>query len=162
MGSGKSTVGRQLAAQLQYEFVDLDQLIEQQEQLTVSQLFAMQGESHFRQVEARHLRLLAAYENLVVATGGGCPCYLNNMDWMNTHGITVYLEAPVKLLADRLEKEKEKRPLLQGKSSEELYGFIQQLLRERMTYYSAARFIVPAASLSGRKLAEVLRLHFSV
>ncbi|MBP9884292.1 MAG: AAA family ATPase, partial [Chitinophagales bacterium] len=83
MGSGKSTVGRQLATQLQYHFIDLDTLIEQQEKATIAQLFASQGESYFREQEAFHLRSLDKHERVVVATGGGCPCYHDNMDWMN-------------------------------------------------------------------------------
>jgi len=79
------------------------------------------------------------------------------MDWMNQHGVTVYLEAPVKLLADRLKKEKDSRPLLQEKSPEALADFIQQKLSERITYYQAAQISIPAASLNGRKLALALR-----
>jgi shikimate kinase len=157
MGSGKSTVGRQLATQLQYHFVDLDTLIEQQEKATIAQLFTSKGESYFREQEAFYLRSLKVHEKLVVATGGGCPCYHDNMDWMNVHGVTVYLEASVKLLADRLKKEKDNRPLLQGKSPEALADFIQQKLSERITYYQAAQISIPAASLNGRTLAQALR-----
>ena len=156
MGSGKSTVGRQLATQLQYHFIDLDTLIEQQEKVTIAQLFASQGESYFREQEALHLRSLDKHERVVVATGGGCPCYHDNMDWMNQHGVTVYLEASVKLLTDRLKKEKDNRPLLQGKSPEALADFIQQKLSERIAYYQAAQISISAASLNGRKLALAL------
>lgn len=157
MGSGKSTVGRQLAAQLQYHFIDLDTLIEQQEKATIAQLFASKGESYFREQEASHLRSVVKHERVVVATGGGCPCYHDNMDWMNQHGVTVYLEASVKLLTDRLKKEKDNRPLLQGKSPEALADFIQQKLSERIAYYQAAQISIPAASLNGKKLALALR-----
>lgn len=159
MGSGKTTVGKQLASLLHYNFTDLDAYIEREEQATISQMFQQKGEAYFREREAHYLRTLVKQEQLVVATGGGSPCYFDNMKWMNDHGITVYLEASVKLLADRLGHEKTQRPLLKDKSDQELIEFIRQKLSERIIFYNTAQFTAASASLNARKLKQLIAQH---
>lgn len=158
MGSGKTTVGKQLATLLQYDFMDLDEYIEGKEQATITQLFETKGEIYFRERESYYLKSLQEATQLVVSTGGGTPCYYDNMDWMNSNGVTVYLKAVPKLLADRLKKERDHRPLLKEKSDAEVIDFIQHKLLEREHFYTTAKVIVEAVSLNGKKLKEELRV----
>ncbi|MEO6166084.1 MAG: shikimate kinase [Chitinophagales bacterium] len=157
MGSGKTTVGKQLASILHYDFIDLDEYIESKEQSTISNLFEVKGESYFREKESYYLKSLDAMERLVLSTGGGTPCFFDNMDWMNANGTTVYLKAVPKLLADRLKKEREHRPLLKGKSDTEVIDFIHDKLMEREIFYLSAKVIAEAVSLNGKKLHHELK-----
>ncbi|MGB3073971.1 MAG: shikimate kinase [Chitinophagales bacterium] len=158
MGSGKSTVGKQLAYLLQYDFIDLDEYLQKQEGATITQLFEEKGESYFREQESQYLKSFHASEKLVLSTGGGAPCFFDNMKWMNENGTTVYLKAVPKLLADRLKKEKDHRPLLRGKSNDEVIDFINQKLGEREKFYLSAKIIVDAVSLNGKKLVHELKV----
>ncbi|MEP7127366.1 MAG: shikimate kinase [Chitinophagales bacterium] len=156
MGSGKTTVGKQLASLLQYDFIDLDEYLQKKEGATITQLFEEKGEAYFRERESHYLKSLDGSERLVVSTGGGAPCFFDNMEWMNKHGTTVYLKAAPGLLADRLAKGRDHRPLLKGKSEQEVLEFIRQKLAERENFYLTAKVIVEAASLTGRKMMEIL------
>src|SRR5437773_11285939 len=91
MGSGKTFFGKQLAQLLNYEFIDLDELIGKNEGATIAEIFFSKGEAYFRSKESSLLKSLSQNENAVIATGGGTPCFHDNMKWMNEHGITVYL-----------------------------------------------------------------------
>ncbi|MBX7108239.1 MAG: AAA family ATPase [Chitinophagales bacterium] len=157
MGSGKSTVGKQLAALLHYDFIDLDEYLQQQEGTTITQLFEEKGEAYFRERESEYLRRFDASKTQVVATGGGTPCFWENMEWMNQQGTTVYLKATPALLANRLRNEQSHRPLLRGKTGQEVFDYISGKLAEREKYYLSAKVITEAASLTGRKLLGVLQ-----
>src|ERR1700751_2656126 len=113
MGSGKTTLGRKLAARLNYEFIDLDHKLEQKVELSIAEYFTLFGEDSFRKLEAEVLRKTPYSENVIVSTGGGLPCYFDNLDWMKANGKVVYIKVNPKTLADRLETGKEERPLLQ-------------------------------------------------
>lgn len=139
MGSGKSFTGRRLAELLGYPFVDLDDRIEEQAQKTIAEIFESGGEDAFRAAEKRALRAMDAFTDVVVATGGGAPCFFDNMDWMNQNGLTIYLQTPVEILVQRLEGEKAHRPLV--RKVEDLQQFIEEKLRERSTYYLQAAII---------------------
>jgi len=141
MGSGKSYLGKQLAKQLQWNFIDLDTYLESKESKTISQIFKERGEAIFRQLERDYLTATGDFEKTVIATGGGCPCFYDNMEWMDVSGQTVYLKAPVSILVDRLQAETEHRPLLAGKSKEALAAFINQKLADRKDYYEQAQVI---------------------
>ncbi len=138
MGSGKTTLGSQLAKSLNFNFIDTDQFIEQKNGATVSQLFAENGEEFFRAEEKALIENLQGKSNLVVATGGGLPCYGNSMHLMNQLGITVYLKTSEKTLFDRLIVEMEDRPLLEGMGEFELKMFIQDKMKEREPIYDLA------------------------
>lgn len=157
MGSGKTTVGKQLASLLQYDFIDLDEVIEKNEHSTISGLFDEKGEAYFRDKESYYLKSLESSINRIISTGGGAPCFFDNMQWMNAHGTTVYLRASPKLLADRLRNERDHRPLLKGKSDEEVIRFIEHKLEEREKFYLSAKVIAEAVSLNGRKLLFALK-----
>jgi shikimate kinase len=156
MGSGKTTLGRKLAARMQYEFIDLDHKLEQQVELSIAEYFSFFGEDSFRKKEAEVLKKTAYPENAVISTGGGLPCFFDNMDWMKANGKVVYLKLPPKTLADRLENGKEERPLLQDKHGEELIAFIEQKLGEREKFYAQANIIADGLSLTAEKLEEIL------
>jgi shikimate kinase len=156
MGSGKTTLGRKLAARMNCEFIDLDHKLEQQVELSIAEYFTLFGEDAFRKLEAQILRKTAYPENVIVSTGGGLPCYFDNMDWMKANGRVVYLNLSPKTLADRLEAGKEERPLLQDKHGDALVAFIEQKLAEREPFYAQANIIADGLSLTAERLEEIL------
>lgn len=144
MGAGKTTVGRELAKQTGLSFIDLDNYIEVRYHKAISRLFVEKGEEEFRNIERRMLQEVAAFEDVLISTGGGAPCYFDNMEFMNRIGTTVYLKVSVEELTKRLEVCKGTRPVLQGKSGEELKAFITESLAKRATYYDRAAVIFDA------------------
>lgn len=138
MGSGKTYWGTRLAAALNCPFYDLDQLIEAGRQQSVSSLFSEKGEAAFRELERETLHQTAALAPAVIATGGGAPCFFDNMDWMNRTGLSIFLNTPPDLLADRLKHERAFRPLLAQVSESELETYIAGLLQHRMPFYRQA------------------------
>ena len=158
MGCGKSSLGRKLAAFLKYEFVDLDRLIEKEVNMSIAQYFSDVGEDKFREVEKNILQQTNFRENIVIATGGGAPCYFDNVDWMNRQGKTVYLSMEPKALANRLINSKSERPLIKGLNYDELVNFISLKLGTRETFYSRAQYVVNGLDLSAEKLAAYLDL----
>lgn len=142
-GAGKTTLGRALAAQLNRKFVDLDAAIEAKAGLTIPQLFEEKGETYFRELEAETLKTVSfSAEKLVVATGGGTPCFHQNMAFMNAHGLTVYLKVSPEVLAERLwQTELAKRPLLKNKSKPLIVNYLQETLQKRVTFYKQAGII---------------------
>ncbi len=138
MGSGKSTLGRNVAKMAEVEFIDLDNYIEQRFHSTVRQIFAEKGEEGFRKIERSMLHEVAEFENVLVACGGGTPCHFDNMDYMNSMGTTVLLETTLGKLHTRLLRGRHKRPLIADKGDDELLEFIKAGLAARMPYYSKA------------------------
>ncbi|MEL6658581.1 MAG: shikimate kinase [Bacteroidota bacterium] len=138
MGSGKSHVGKKLAAALYCPFSDLDALIESGSGLPIRDIFAQYGEAYFRLLERRVLHDTAHGPKRIVATGGGAPCFFNNMEWINRHGLAIYLEASPEVLAERLWRGRTKRPLVASLQKEELLPFIKRKIAERSDYYQQA------------------------
>jgi shikimate kinase len=163
MGSGKTTFGRLLAKHLNREFIDLDHFIEQQEGVSISQIFSDLGEYEFRKLEHKVLLSTVDKTNAVIATGGGTPCYFNNMDFMNNHGTTIYLKVNVEDLVNRLLPAKNHRPLIADKEESELREFISRKLSERAPYYNKAKIIADTSTLSPsdtlRIVTRALELH---
>lgn len=143
MGSGKTTIGKRLARLLSLSFVDLDAYIENKYRKTVPALFAEKGEEGFRKIENQSLREVAEFEDVVISTGGGTPCFFDNMEIMNRAGLTIYLEAHPEDLADHLLVSKTVRPLITGKSREELIPFITEHLARRECHYRKAQIVYP-------------------
>ncbi len=139
MGSGKTTLGRALGAATGMRFVDLDELIEERCGASVSEIFAREGEARFRQIEHDVLAEVCALSDLIVACGGGTPCFGTNMDLMNNRGLTVWLEAKPEVLLRRLALEPGKRPLVDGLSPRQLAVRVGEMLREREPHYSHTR-----------------------
>ncbi len=159
MGSGKSTTGRKIASSLRWNFVDTDQLIEKQDGLSVSELFALRGEKYFREAEKKALVKASAGSRTVVACGGGTPCSAENIDIMKKTGVILYLRLPVATLVSRLEKSKNVRPLLQGET--DMIARVQDLLALRTEWYEQADIIADnqnstVEELAGR-LADLIR-----
>lgn len=155
MGSGKSTVGRKLATRLNRSFVDLDSALEEHAGISVSTWFASKGEDHFRKAEAELLTEFSAQQDWVIATGGGTPCFSNNLELMKNTGVVVYLDMDVDQLVSRLLSGQAQRPLIAGKSPEELTEFISGHLESRKLYYEQAHVLVSAMDLNSERLDEL-------
>lgn len=138
MGSGKTTLGRALGRRLGLQFIDLDSYIESRFMRTVAQLFEERGEAEFRRIEREMLHEVAEMENVVVACGGGTPCFFDNVEYMNSRGITVMLEASEERLFTRLARNRRKRPLIKDLDNESLRLFITRNMEKRMPFYTKA------------------------
>ena len=166
MGAGKTTLGKAFARAMGLTFVDLDWYIEERFHKTVSQLFAERGEEDFRELEKRMLHEVAEFENVVISTGGGTPCFFDNMEYMNSMGDPVFLDVDVNVLFRRLKVAKQQRPLLAQKNDEELMEFIVGALQKRMPFYTKAKHVFNAEKLEDRhqikesvqRLKELLEL----
>jgi len=148
MGAGKSVIGSLVAEKTGFEFIDIDFLIEFNSKKTISELFTAKGEAYFRNLETETLHQLAGKESCVIATGGGLPCFNNNMEWMNRHGITVYIKQDVEELVRRLEKNAENRPVLKQANSESLFQYISNLLKKRELFYNQSKYILKGPLIS--------------
>jgi len=158
MGSGKSTTGKKLAARLQVDFIDLDKLIEAETGLSINRIFAEKGESEFRALEHNALqKIINDNKDVVVACGGGTPCYYGNMELMNKNGITIYLKMSAESLVSRLIHAKDKRPLLENKNEEELKAFITAHLEKREDIYHEAQYIVKGKNLDLEELVNFVK-----
>lgn len=156
MGCGKSTKAKQLAARMSCPVIDLDAVMVEQEQKTIAEYFAIHGEEGFRKLENSTLRNYPYPETCVVATGGGLPCFFDNMDWMNANGKTVYLQMQPEALVSRLHN-RQKRPLIANMDDEQLLAFIKVKLAERDPFYTQAQFIVDAFDLDVAHLEAMLK-----
>ena len=156
MGCGKTTWGRKLATKLEYEFIDLDHVLEAKAGMSIAEYFSSFGEDAFRQLESDVLKQTEYPKNAVVSTGGGLPCFFDHMSWMNNNGQTLYIKLSPKTLANRLESSKTVRPVLQGKKGEELIEFITGKLAEREGYYLQANHIIDGIDLSVEKLETAI------
>ncbi|MCL1937721.1 MAG: shikimate kinase [Candidatus Azobacteroides sp.] len=141
MGAGKSTIGKCLSKQMELQFIDLDHFIENRHRKKISELFGEKGEDGFRVLERNALLEVSEFENVIISTGGGTPCFFDNMEIMNQLGQTIYLKASVEELADRLNVRKDDRPLIQGKELEEIKRFVAHNLVKREYWYNQARYI---------------------
>jgi len=140
MGSGKTTVGRALAKDLDMPFYDLDWYIESRMRKKVSQIFAERGEEGFRQIERNMLHEVAEFEDVVISCGGGTPCFFDNMDYLNQQSQVVWLSCQPEVLQKHLLMGKGDRPLLKGKNPDELIAYIREQLEYREQFYSKARY----------------------
>lgn len=138
MGSGKSTLGRAVGEATGLQFIDLDLYIERRFHANVRDIFATSGEDGFREIERRMLREVCDFEDVIVACGGGTPCFFDNMDVMNANGTTVLLEASVAKLHQRLKLGRRRRPLIASMNDDELLDYIVMALEKRMLYYGKA------------------------
>jgi len=159
MGSGKSTVGRELAEALNLQFIDLDTFIEERNFKTIPEIFASAGEEGFRKVEQSALHEVSEFENVVVATGGGAPCFFDNMELIKRTGISVYLNGTPRILAERLMNSKTERPLIKGKTKVELIQFIDETLHKRNQWYKQAEYeIAFDQDIQTSEALEVMKL----
>ncbi|RYF91703.1 MAG: shikimate kinase [Chitinophagaceae bacterium] len=152
MGTGKSHWGKIWAARHHYEFIDLDDAVEQDEQRSVTEIFESRGEDYFRQKEAIMLRSLLKHEHVIVACGGGTACFFDNIIWMKNNGTVICLDAPPATILHNILTQENKRPLVKNLNEAELLFFIEQKLAERQPFYTQAHRTLQAQSLDALSL----------
>ncbi len=143
MGAGKTTIGKVLAREMGLDFYDLDNYIEDRFHQKIPDIFAEKGEEGFREVERKMLHEVVEFEDIIISCGGGTPCFFDNMDYMNTRGETIFLDAQPNVLREHLKMGKTVRPLIQGKSDEELITYIEESLQKRLPFYQKAKHTLP-------------------
>ncbi len=154
-GSGKTTLGKQLSKKIPYVFSDLDETIVKTHQASIEEIFSLEGESVFRTYESACLKSYAKKENTIVSTGGGAPCFFDNMHWMNENGITIFLNPPLIELAKRLSaSDNSHRPMLKGKDQQDLLLFIEGKYKERASFYNQSQIIIDKANPSVADIIE--------
>lgn len=140
MGAGKTTVGKALAKELGVTFYDLDWYISSRMRKTIAEIFEERGEDGFRQIERNMLHEVAEFEDVIISCGGGTPCFFDNIEYMNQQAPVVYLKADPEVLYKHLAMSKNDRPLLRGKSQDELIVFIREQLEKREPFYTKAKY----------------------
>lgn len=156
MGCGKSTLGRRLSQHTGLQFVDMDHYIEERNRKTIPRIFAEEGEAEFRNKERKALEELSQFNDIIIATGGGAPCFFDNIDVMNRSGKTIFMNIDPEILADRLLKSKTERPLIKGKSREELVAFIDETLKKRNEFYQQAHIQITQPDIDLDQLMGML------
>lgn len=159
MGAGKTTLGRAFTRETGLSFIDLDWYIEARFHRSISTLFSERGEAGFRETERAMLHEVAEFEDVLVATGGGTPCFFDNMDYMNSCGETVYIDVPIDILFRRLKTAAQQRPVLGGRTDDELRDFIAMTVAEREPFYRKARYSFDGSYLENRRqIADSVQL----
>ena len=156
MGCGKSTLGRKLAATLNLDFIDLDTFLEEKYFRTIPQIFAEEGEGAFRIKEQKVLHEVSAFDEVVVATGGGAPCFFDNMEVMNQAGFCFFLDVDTESLVNRLIHSKTERPIIKGKSPDELHQFIDEMMLKRRPFYEKAHYIIKGNEINPEQVLALL------
>lgn len=157
MGTGKTYWGKLWSEHYRFQFFDLDTEIEKAAGMTISKMFEVFGESYFREKERESLNSFANRDHFILSTGGGTPCFYDNMDWMNKTGLTIYLQSPVSVLKDRLVKEKNHRPLIRSLDEGEIEHYIHESLQKREKYYKKAHIILSTKFISDTTFDEIIR-----
>lgn len=157
MGSGKSYWTKSISKKLKTGGYDLDFLIEAQEEKTIAEIFAEEGEAYFRKTEAKILRWFREKKSFVLATGGGAPCFEGNMEWMNNQGITIWINEPVEVLVERLKPEKAHRPLIEKLSDAELHQYLVDKLVERFPFYVRATHRLQGKEINESGFAKIIK-----
>lgn len=158
MGSGKSTLGREMSKKLGFRYVDLDEMMEKEARKPVDRVFTEKGEERFRIIEARLLRETKRLFNVIVGTGGGAASFEDNMYWMNQNGITVYLKVSSGELYHRLVVNKTERPLLRDVDDIKLMEQIQSHIAFREPYYETAKHLIKGDSITSTRVLKVLNI----
>lgn len=157
MGSGKSYWGKSLAALLNIPLTDMDNEIEKETGQTIPEIFAGKGEAYFRELERNHLHEMLKKDWYVISCGGGLPCFFDNMELMNRYGLTIWLDAPIEVMVERLKRNKAKRPLLHGMTDPQMVMFIEKKLAERRIFYEQAKWTIPTAEYTPESLAKKIQ-----
>ena len=159
MGSGKSYWTKKIAKWIKSAGYDLDDLIEMNEERTIAEIFSEDGEVQFRKIEAKILRWFKEKKKFVLATGGGTPCFQDNMSWMKKEGVVIWLDESVEVLVKRLIEEKAQRPLIANIENDQLAKFLQDKLLERHSYYSQAHYRLGSEQITDAKLKQIIQQH---
>ena len=157
-GVGKTYWGKLWSEFTGLLFYDLDDMVEEQNEKTISEIFADDGEEHFRNLETAALRTFINSKNVIVATGGGTPCFNDNISWMNENGKTIYLQSSPENILKRLEGEKEKRPLIKDRKEDELLSYITGKIKERELFYKQASIILNVDDLPQNYLPDFFKI----
>lgn len=152
--SGKTTTGKNLANKLNLTFVDLDELIETLDGRTVPELYSQEGDAVFRDIERKALEQTTEMEDVVVATGGGAPRYFDNMELMLKTGICIYLRLDEDTLVERLIKASANRPVVKGKTAEEIRAYVRDIIQNHEHVYLKSQLVVDAQSLAPNDLVD--------
>ncbi len=159
MGSGKSVFGKKLANSLNYKFIDLDKHIEQKYKMSINSIFNTFDENIFREIETNELTKLLELDNTVISSGGGTPCFNNNMELINSKSVSIYIEMNSKALYNRLINSKTDRPLIKGLNKIELNKKIIELLNIRQKYYKLAKITVNGINIKTSDVVNILKEH---
>ena len=159
MGSGKTYWAELLKKKMKVPCYDLDTIIEMIEEKSVEEIFEKDGEEVFRRLEAKTLRWFAEKKQFILSCGGGTPCFSNNIDWMNKHGITIWIDEPIEVLAERLIKEREVRPLLKDIKENEMKDFLKNKSEERMPFYSQAKYRLQGDEINLQVFQKIIKQH---
>ena len=162
MGSGKSTAGKKLASLLGWSFIDLDMKIEEHAGKTIPEIFSENGEEYFRNLEAQLLKSLKSCTNTLISTGGGTPCYKDNMDFMLQTGLTIYLKLTPEELKSRLSGSKGERPLIKDIDKDNLLSFIVEKLADREKWYDRSEIIVTGINLDIKLLLSLVKSKLNI
>lgn len=155
MASGKTHWGRLIAEKLHREFIDLDEILEKEYSMSIAEMFSQWGEEEFRKIESEKLKSIQAGEK-VVSTGGGTPCYFDNMDFLLEHGKVIFLNTPLDVLLQRISDEKAKRPVISQISDKNLESEISKLLEKRREMYANAHITVDTANSTIEEVINML------
>jgi shikimate kinase len=152
MGSGKTSIGKALAKEMDMPFIDLDAQIEKTENMSISEIFKQKGEPHFRRLEREWLLNLDK-DYHIISVGGGTPCFDNNLELMQSNGMTVYLLMQIEMIAERLANAKNTRPIIEPYKNDRdsLVNFINELLLIREPFYKKADLIFESSNMSSVK-----------
>ncbi len=156
MGAGKSTTSKRLANKLGWEAYDTDRLFEERFKISINDFFHKYDANLYRKLETQILHDTLKYDNAVIATGGGTPCFNNNMEWMNQHGFTIFLRVSPQSAISRLSQSKVKRPILIDKTQEELAEFIMKNYAERLPFYEQAQLTFKGEDCDVEQLATLI------
>ena len=156
MCSGKSTVGKRLAKRLNYDFIDLDDFFEENYHISIEDFFEKYNEEAYRKLENKLLNDLLKFDNVVISTGGGTPCFYDNMEIIKNNGVSIYLKMHEKSLETRILNSKKTRPVLKHVRKENLKEFIKNQIKEREEYYLKATYIIKGESVDYDEIERML------
>lgn len=162
MGSGKSYWGKLLAKKNNWNYIDLDNAIEQQEKMTIGEIFKKNGEAYFRNIETTILQQLLKNttdiipKNTIIATGGGTACHNNNIDWMNRNGVTIWLNENIEKIEYRVYHNKQKRPLLNTILDKDLLDYLDLLLQSRKIFYAQSQYCINSDGINENNIQSII------
>jgi shikimate kinase len=161
-GSGKSTWGKKLANALKYSFIDLDEMIEKTAGMSIENIFEQKGEEYFREIEHQCLLGTLSFSNVIVSTGGGCPCYFNNLEVIKNNGISVHLLVDIGILASRIMGAKVVRPMFLNLSKAEILAKLDEIFLKRNVFYNQADIVFETRSQTVKTLVNTVREHILI
>jgi shikimate kinase len=156
MGSGKTALGKKLASHLQFPFFDIDEKFENQFKITINDFFMKYGEEAFRKLERKLLHETLERETAVISTGGGTPCFFDNMDFINKHGTSVFMNIPINMAIHRLKNAKKPRPLLENILPSDFSEFLQNLYLKRLPFYQQAHILMDTNTMDAKQLSQII------